>query len=597
MTPVRTALQIAAILLMLVIIWLLFALTTAFDRARQASVMLADKIARSGRQMPTRTAILRSGDFANREYFPQNAPAGGTLTTAIAADPPGLNPLLSNEASAQSIIALCTMTLAERDWLKQERFRPLLAESWEISPDHKTYRIKLRKGVFWHSFTDPANGTHQPAREVTAHDVKFTWEIIRDPEVNCAAIRSYYQDIADIKVINDYELTVTWNKEYYGSISSTLGLFPMPRHFYAPDGKFDGKKFNDDHLRNRMIVGCGAYIFRSWKSGREIVLERNPEYIGAEYGAAPAIDKRIFKIIKLPQTRFQSMLAGEINMLGLTPEQWIKRTGGREFSSGKINKIRFPDFSSYSYIGYNHRTFCFADAKTRRALTMLINRQKILDQLIFSLGQISKGPLMPDSIYSDKSLQPHPYAPEAAKKLLREAGWQDIDGDGILERDGKKFTFNMLQISGSSTQQRILLMVQSDLAAAGIDMKLQTVEWSVLLERLKKKDFEACCLGWRNGIDPDLYQIFHSSQIDGEGDNFISFRNRQLDQLIMELRQEFDMDKRVAISRKIERIIHEEQPYTFLFCNDALLALDSKFGNVRIFPNELHSISFFYGDK
>lgn len=592
----RTALQIATVLLTAVTIWLLFTLITAFDRARQANMLLVGKLQESAKHPAAAAMFPGTGDFANREYFATDAPDGGTLTTAIASDPPGLNPLLSNEAAAQDIIGLCTLTLAERDWQKQERYRPLLAEKWEISPDRKTFHITIRKGVYWHGFTDPVTKVRHPRKEVTAHDLKFTWDVIRDTAVNCAAIRAYYQDISEVKVLNDYELTVTWKTEYYGSISSTLGLFPMPRHFYAPDGKFDGRKFNDDHLRNRMIVGCGAYIFRSWKSGREIVLERNPEYIGFRYAAAPPVDKRIFKIIKLPQTRFQAMLAGEINMLGLTPEQWEKRTGGKEFTSGKLRKLRYPDFSSYSYIGYNHLKPCFADAKTRRALTMLINRQKILDQLIFSLGQISKGPLMPDSVYSDKNLQPHPYDPQAAKKLLAEAGWRDTDGDGILERNGEKFTFNMLQISGSSTQQRILLLVQSDLAAAGIDMKLQTVEWSVLLERLKKKDFEACCLGWRNGIDPDLYQIFHSSQSAGEGDNFISFKNERLDQLIMDLRREFDMDKRIAISREIEKIIHDEQPYTFLFCNDALVALDRKFGNVRVFPNSLHSISFFCGD-
>ena len=154
----------------------------------------------------------------------------------------------------------------------------------------------------------------------------------------------------------------------------------------------------------------------------------------------------------------------------------------------------------------------------------------------------------------------------------------------------------MLQISGATEQHRMLLLVQNFFAAAGIEMKLQTVEWSVLLERIKKQTFEACSLGWQNSVDPDLYQIFHSSQSKPGGDNFIGYKNPQLDELILKLRQEFDMKKRIEISRQIEKIIHLDQPYTFLFCSDALVAIDADFENVRIFPNTLHSLSFYLKD-
>lgn len=593
----RYVLQSAVIILLLVCSVLLFLLISSYDRARAANRLLTEKISTLNiRKMSSGQQHRRSGIFANQQYFSPDAVDGGTLKTAIASDPPGLNPLLNNEASAQDIFGYCSMTLAERDWMQQELFRPMLAESWEISPDRKTYHIRLRKGIYWHSFTDPVTRIRHPKKEVTAHDVKFTVDVIKNPEVNCAAIRAYYMDLKEIKVINDHEFTVIWDREYYGSMAQTLGLFPLPRHFYMPDGTFDGRKFNDDHQRNRMIVGCGAYIFQSWESGKEIRLERNPDYIGFDYGAAPPLKTRIFKIIKLPNTRFQSLLAGELGMLGLTPEQWKNRTGTTQFTSGKIRKISFPDYSSYSYIGYNHRMHCFKDAATRRALTMLINRQEILDKIKFGLGTISKGPLIPDSAYADPELKPWPYDPEEAKKLLAQAGWFDSDGDGILERNGEKFSFTMLQISGATEQHRMLLLVQNFFAAAGIEMKLQTVEWSVLLERIKKQTFEACSLGWQNSVDPDLYQIFHSSQSKPGGDNFIGYKNPQLDELILKLRQEFDMKKRIEISRQIEKIIHLDQPYTFLFCSDALVAIDADFENVRIFPNTLHSLSFYLKD-
>lgn len=593
----RSILQIIIIILLLASCFLLYTLTLSFDRAREASLILAAKLSEKP-ALPEKSASSGySGDFANKEYFSPDAVDGGELVTAIASDPPGLNPLLSNEKSAQDIFALCSLSLAERDWLHREKFRPVLAEKFTISPDRKSYHITLRRGVMWQEFTDPATGIRHPQKEITAHDIKFTVDTILNPDVNCAALRGYYADIKEVKVLNDHELIIIWDKEYYGSLASTLTLFPLPRHFYMPDGKFDGKKFNDDHRRNRMIVSCGAYIFRSWSSSNEIVLERNPDYPGKSFGAAPAIARRVFKIIKLPNTRFQALLAGKLNLLGLSPEQWFTRTGSAEFREGKLQKIRYPDYTSYNYIGYNHRTPCFQDALTRKALTMLVNRQAILDKLFFGCGQIAKGPFIPGSVYSDTKLQPWAYDPAEAKKLLAQAGWRDSDGDGILERNGEKFTFTMLQISGSTTQHRMLLMVKNDFAAAGIDMKLQTVEWSVLLERLKNQKFEACSLGWANGDDPDLFQIFHSSQSKIGGDNFISFKNPELDRMIEELRREFDMEKRIALNHKIEKLIHEQQPYTFLFCFDALAAASKELKNIRLFPNHIYPISFYFAPE
>ncbi|MBQ4328151.1 MAG: peptide-binding protein [Lentisphaeria bacterium] len=590
----RLILQIIIICLLAANCFLFYTMTVSFDRARKANVILAGKLQTvSGAKTPAEKS-RRSGDFANREYFSPDAVDGGELVTVISSDPPGLNPLLTNEKSASDIFALCSLTLAERDWKHREKYRPVLAESFSISPDNKSYRIKLRKGVKWQSFTDPDTGIFHPAKEITAHDIKFTVDTILDPGVNCAALRGYYSDISEVKIINDHEFIVSWKKEYYGSKASTLSLFPLPRHFYCPDGKFDAQKFNNAHSKNRMIISCGAYILRSWENSKEIVLERNPDYIGFDFGAAPPIPRRIFKIIKLPNTRFQALLAGKINLLGLSAEQWFTRTDTPEFNSGAIRKIRYPDYTSYNYIGYNHKVHCFGDAATRRALTMLVNRQAILDKLYFGCGKISKGPFIPGSVYSDSKLEPLPFAPEEAKKLLAQAGWKDTDGDGILERDGKKFTFTMLQISGATTQHRMLLMVKNDFAAAGIDMKLQTVEWNVLLERLKNQKFEACSLGWANSDDPDLYQIFHSSQSNIGGDNFISFRNNELDKLIVDLRREFDMDKRIKMNHRIEKLIHEEQPYTFLFCFDSLVAVSSQFKNIKLYPNRIYPISFYW---
>ena len=461
----------------------------------------------------------------------------------------------------------------------------MLAESWTISPDHKTYHIKLRRGVFWQDFTDPVSGKEHRNVEVTAADFKFYIDAIRNPEVNCGPLRVYYQDLDSVEIVNDYEFKVHWSKAYYGSLSSTLGLTPLPRHFYHDyEGPFDGAKFNDDHRRNRMIVGCGPYQFVSWDKDRRVIFRRYDRYFGRKLGAGPALQYLVFELIKHPNTRFQALLAGNLDWLNLLPDQWVQRTGSKEFRDGALRKYKYLQ-TNYTYIGYNLKNPLFQDRRVRQALTMLIDREKIRRDIYFDLAEIVPGPFALQSRYHDPSLKPWPYDPERSRQLLAEAGWRDLDGDGILEKDGLKFSFTMLQIATSSIQQRMMPLIKESLAAAGIDMKIQNVEWSVYIQRLEERNYDTCCLGWTSPFDPDPYQIWHSSQADLPGSsNHIGFRNPEADRLIDELRETFDLEERSRLAFRLERLLHEEQPYTFLFAPYALVALSERYRNVREFP-------------
>ena len=573
----------------------------SLDRLHRSNRQLAERLAQSRIQPPSRhfETVANSGagsvgdpGAANYDFFDRAAEPGGRLIQALSDDIPGLNTIITNEYSASVIASLCGSSLAERNWEKPEEFQPLMAESWTISPDHLQYRIRLRRGIMWQDYTDPVTGEYVPAREVTAGDFAFYIEVIRNPDVNCAPLRSYFQDIDSIEVVNDYEFVVKWKKAFYGSMAITLGMSPLPRHYYhAYPGPFDGKKFNDDHLRNRFLIGCGPYRLDSWERDKRIVLRRNPDYFGNRLGIGPSLEYIVFEIIKLPNTRFQALISGKIDMLGLLPEQWMNRTDIPEFTSGKIRKYKYL-LPSFSYIGYNQRNELFTDKRVRKALTMLVDREKIKRDIYFDLADIAVSPFFPQSQYADPDLKPLPYDPEEARKLLAEAGWRDEDGDGILEKDGRKFVFTMLQVSGHPIQQRILPLIKESMAAVGVDMKIQNVEWSVYIQRLDSRNYEACMLAWASGFDSDPYQIWHSSQIEGEGSNHISYRNPELDRLIEELRVTFDMDRRIEYSRKIARLLHDEQPYTFLFWSYSLTALSGRYRNVRVFPGGIETRIF-----
>lgn len=587
--------------LVLAVIYFGWVITGALDRVRESNQRVLERLEHLEQQLQNQVfspAALRPGEtgtapappaagsnIANRQYFDPAAVPGGRLLQATMADTPNLNPLINNEATASEFYGLCVPALAELDYADPTEYQPMLAESWEISPDHRSYRIKLRRGVFWDPFTDPETGKKHGPKEVTAADFQFFIEVVKNPDVNCEAIRTYYQDLESIEIVNDFEFIVRWKVEYYGSRSSTLGMSPMPRHFYhAYDGPFDGKRFNNDHRRNRMLIGCGPYRFVRWEKDRRVIFRRNPSFFGNALGVGASLEYLVYEIIKHPNTRFQALLSGSLDRLGLTPDQWIQRTGGREFASGELKKYRYL-LPQYTYIGYNLTNPCFQDKRVRQALTMLIDREKILRDIYFNLAKITTGPFFPEGPYADPSIRPWPYDPEQAKRQLAEAGWRDTDGDGILEKDGVKFVFTMLQIAASPIQQKMLPLIKESMAAAGIDMKIENVEWSVYLQRLNQRRFDASCLGWSSPFEPDMYQIWHSSQADRkESSNYIGFRNAEADTLIEEMRRTFDRKRRIEIAHAFARLLHDEQPYTFLFVPYSLVAQSGRYRNVHVFP-------------
>ena len=602
----NSTLKFLLVLLIIAVTGAGYFITTALDRLRESNYALADamrELQSSGAgvktsPLPVKQAPVKSparGLIANRKSYAPEALPGGRMIQATEAETGNLNPLTSNEAMASAFNGLCNSSLAERNYEKPELFEPLMAESWQISEDHKSYRIKLRKNIYWHPFTDPVTGKKQGKKEVTAADFKFFVDTVKNKDVNCAPLRVYYQHLDKIEIHNKYEFTVRWKKACYTSLASTLGMSPLPEHFYAPDGKFDGKKFNDDHRRNRMIVGCGPYLFVRWDKGRRVIFRRNRDYFGIAYGAAPSLEYLVYELIKHPNTRFQAFMGGDLDRLGLLPDQYIKRTDSAEFKSGKLKKFRYL-LPQYTYIGYNQKNPLFRDKRVRQALTLLVDRERIRKEIYHGLAETAVTPFMPGSAFMPTDLKPWPYDPAAARKLLASAGWRDQDGDGILEKEGKKFTFTMMQISGSSIQQRLMPMLKESFAQAGIDMKIRNVEWSVYIQNLNSRTYDVCCLGWASSFDPDLYQVWHSSQIAGEGSNHIGYKNPELDKLLEEMQVCFDLKKRVALGHRIARLLHEEQPYTFLFFPNSLTALSGRYRNVKLFPAGLPNELMYTGE-
>lgn len=530
-----------------------------------------------------------SSKIANSQYYDPNADFGGRIINCVSTGTKNLNMLLSNEKLVGDIWSYASSSLASRDYENPDLYEPLMAEKWELFEDKLVYDITIKQGILWHDFKDPVSGKEWKDIEVTSEDFKFYVDVIKDEKVDCAPLRVYLQDLDRVEIISKYRFKVYWKKKYFLSETWTLGLTPLPRHFYKDyEGPFDGKKFNDDYIRNNFIVGCGPYRFDRWDSGQRVILKRWDKYFGAKYGIAPPLDTVIIEIISHPNTQFQALISGDVDRMELTANQWINGTNIPEFDPAspdfKVKKLKFPS-RSYSYIGYNQKNPLFHDKKIRQALTYLVNREKILKVAYQDMGRIVSGPFFMDSPYYDSSIKPYPFDPEKAKSLLKEAGWEDHDGDGILDKDGRKFEFNVLSVTTSTMQEKMFPIIDEDMKKVGISMNINKVEWSVFIQRLEQKKFDVVSLSWSIPIDSDPSQIWHSSSADIEASsNHISFKNKEIDKLLENLRGSFNQEERIKICHEIHRVLNEEQPYTFLFCPDELLAINARYENVRFFP-------------
>jgi len=477
----------------------------------------------------------------------------------LSAEPATLNPITATDAYEGTVNnGNIYETLIERNNETLE-LEPLLAESWEISEDKLKYTFKIKEGIKWHD-----------GEPFTSEDVVFSYKTIMDPKVDTPQLRSYFQEIEDVKAIDDLTVEFTYARPYFLALEFCGGMPIVPKHI------FDTGDFNTNPA-GRAPVGTGPYKFVKWTTGREIILDKNQDY----WGEKPKLNKIVFKIITDNTVAFQVLKRKELDVAGLTPIQWERQTESPAFEEN-FDKLSYFT-PNYSYIGWNSKKPFFADKDVRTALTHLVNRELILDKILYNLGAIVTNPFYINSPEYDKSIKPLDYNPGKAEELLKKAGWIDHDGDGIRDKDGVKFAFEFLIPGGSETGEKIATILKEELDNMGIQMDIRKTEWAVFTSRLMERNFDAVTLAWSMGVESDPYQIWSSTQAES-GSNFVGFQNKQADKLIEQARTEFDRKKRKELYRQFSEIVHEEQPYTFLFCRKSTVAVNKRFENVVVHP-------------
>lgn len=522
--------------------------------------------------LPASTSSASTETAAPPEATPTSAPAeteqpasGDWLVARLSAEMPHLNPLTSTDIYSRYVCDWVFEPLIKYDNQTLEP-KAHVAERWEISPDHLVYTFYLRKDV---KFTD--------GKPLTANDVKFTYDKMMDPTTDCAHARNMYLDVQKVEVPDDYTIRFVCNKPYFRHLI-VLGLLRiMPKHIYEV-GDFN------NHPNNRSPIGSGPYVFEKWETGREVTLTRNENY----WGKKPHILKRVYKIITDDNAAFQVFESGDLDVMEDIPrEAFMTRMATPDFLQ-KFNKFQYYS-PRYTYIGWNGAKPWFGDKRVRQAMTMLNDRQLMVDTILHGLGRVISGDQFIDSPEYNQSINPWPFDPEAAKKLLDEAGWKDTDNDGVRDKDGVSFKFELLYGVGRAETEQILTVYQEELKRAGVNMVLRPLEWATFLESVTKGDFDAYTAGWSLPLFPDPYSTWHSSQTMEGGYNRVGFRNAEADKLIEDARVEFDRQKRIALYHRLHEILHDEQAYTFLYTTQELVAADKRFHGIKIYPYGLDS--------
>lgn len=494
---------------------------------------------------------------------------------------------------------------------------PWLAESMPIeSPDHTTYDFTLRKGV---KFAD--------GHELTGVDVIFSLKSLKNPlSTYSAQKRNYVDGVHSAELIDGdpYRVRFTMSKPYFLAKEQIFGdnLYILPKHIFDPKGLTDQYSWDDiaaiieknnpdnldsakiAHLRTnpamrefadwmikpelgrdpKYIQGSGPYKLAEWRSSDQIILNRNPHY--ANKGNSPLgeayPDTLIYKLIADWTAAITALKSRDIDVIHfIQPPYFVKiDTLKQPF----IKKTNFP-LGSYVLINWNLKRPYFKEVNVRWALAHLIDRKTIIDKVLFGLARQTQSPTAFWAKEYNADLPLISYDPALAQRMLDSAGWTDHDGDGIRDKqiNGKSvpFEFSMLTNAGNEVRKQVLLIISESMRKIGIKADVQTLEWSVFLDRLRDHNFDAAYGSWQNDpYETDNFQLYHSSQGKNRGSNYSGYESPRADKLLVDIRGEFDETKRMALQKEFQKVFYEDQGNCLLWVPDNPAVWVDRFDNV-----------------
>jgi peptide/nickel transport system substrate-binding protein len=496
---------------------------------------------------------------------------GGTVVVGMRSDFGSFNPVTSSGQYDLELMNYALFTpLVQYD--ESLGVQPYLAESWEMLGDSGV-TFRLRQDVRWHD-----------GQPVTARDVEFTFNLAKDEQTASLIGSIFLPEVASAQVVDDYTITFRFERPHAQALED-FWWPPLPRHLLenvAP-AELRNAPFN------RQPVGSGPFRFGEWRANERLVLVRNDEF-PESLGGPAAAERIVFRVIPEASTMLTELITGSLHVdIPLMPDQ-VRQV--RDNPDTELHS--FPGRTVY-FLGWNNDRPPFDNAAVRRALAHAINREEIVDALLYGEGTIATSTIPPwHPLYPD--LAPLGHDPAQAAAMLEEAGWVDRDGDGVRENaQGQPLSFEVLS-SDDPLRRSVVEVLQNQLRQVGARAEIRVMEFQTMLQSHRERDFDAVFTNWVL----DNFQIagaptalFHSSEADTElSANRSTVRIPELDAAIERGARAPDEAEQRAAWREMTEVLQREQPVTFMFWLNELAGSRAGMGGVEMDPRgELRSIA------
>lgn len=469
--------------------------------------------------------------------------------TIVGSNMETLNPLLSESSYETTVLNGIFSQLVRLD--DTGGYVPDLAkevptvDNGGISPDGLTFTFHLNENATWHD-----------GEPVTAEDVKFTWEMIMNDKAQVVS-RSGFDEIESIETPDPYTVIMHKNKataNWLSTWAQTSGAI-IPEHLWED---VDPVEFTKGHEYSRKPIGSGPFKFVEWEPQSYLIMEANKDF----YGEGPYLQKVIYREVEDPVTQLTMLRTGEADIA-------LNLEGSQLDQIKQIDRLQLSldPASVYVHMTFNIDNPIFKDKRTRQALSYALPRDQIVEKVLNGVGVPAATSTYPNLWAYDESIKPYPYDMEKARELLTEAGWHDVDGDGVLENDdGSTFEFTLYTNAGRQIRERIAQIAQQIWGQLGVKVNLEFQESTTLYgPTLEQRKFDMIMFGWVTGADPDETTLYHSEEIPSEengyvGQNYAGYRNEDVDALLDAGNLLMNNKDRIPLYHKIQSILYEEQP-------------------------------------
>jgi len=494
----------------------------------------------------------------------EGSSASGMVVIAMGAAPVSLDPADHRTRESETVIRNMFDGLVTRDTSSGVHMQ--LAESMDWA-DEQTLNIKLREGVKFHDGT-----------EMTADDVVFTFErvinenAIEYPEAHTSPRKGLIAPLESIEKTGEYSVTMHFNGPWPPAMQLLVHQQIVPKAYIEEVGTegFIAKP-----------IGTGPFKFVSAQPGlEEIVLERFADYYGGSPDLAPVgpacVNQVVFRVIPEASTRVSALLANEVNIITNVPQDLIP-----SLSSNENVQVKTAGGTQPKWLELNVNMAPFDDVNVRKALNYAVDKDLIIQQIYGGRAVALPGPLSPYNNFVNKSLSPYPYDAAMAADLLKQAGWEDTDGDGILDKDGQPFVFTIDTLE----DWRPLAEAVADMyRAIGIDANVRFWEYSVIKDQLMAGERQGYLDDWGDSaFDPvgHFEAKWHGFVADtpyGRG-NFSTYDNPRVNELIEQGETTGDTATRHALYDEAQQIVYDEAPAVFLILPEEVEAASSTVSN------------------